>query len=270
MGEIVGKVRGAFETVHGVGDSLRAHSMDALDNVLGTPHKSEDHAKLAEKGRQEAERGMARLRGQSGGGARGAASGASQGGRNTNNNEPNTDNAQAGAVVAGSDYDRRPGTTDHGAESVTSDNESHEQGMRKGTGNGGMDTRVWDERGRSADPRAGRVVGSGSRNPETEKEREKTDCCGSGGRNGTVTDNRNVDNEKTGSATYDNGVKGPMGDSKDFENRHVGAVGDSKDRQGSDFQSRVQDVGSTSSATYSPNTMESQPRSELPSQDQEA
>jgi len=62
-GGLGGKVRGAFETIHGVSDSIRAQGMSALDNALGTIQKDQEHAWLAEQGRLEAQTGMARLRG---------------------------------------------------------------------------------------------------------------------------------------------------------------------------------------------------------------
>jgi len=62
-GSLGEKVRGAFETVHGVGDSIRARGMIALDNALGTTQNNEKYAELAEQGRLEAASGMARLGG---------------------------------------------------------------------------------------------------------------------------------------------------------------------------------------------------------------
>src|SRR5579872_4170393 len=57
--------RGAFETVHGVGENIRGRTLKAIDDVTtsGPPNPNSRHAALIDRGRTEAEIGMAHMYG---------------------------------------------------------------------------------------------------------------------------------------------------------------------------------------------------------------
>ncbi|ETW77971.1 hypothetical protein HETIRDRAFT_388036 [Heterobasidion irregulare TC 32-1] len=58
------KIKGTVDVIHGIGESLRGRAMGAVDTAIG--HDGQQHASIATKGREEAEMGIARMKGQSG------------------------------------------------------------------------------------------------------------------------------------------------------------------------------------------------------------
>lgn len=130
------KVKGVFETVHGLGDALRAQGMEAIDTTLKTPHKSEEHASLAEQGRREVESGMAKLRGYPP--TESTAHGGDQDGQDTSGN-----NISTAQEAPSTDNDRAPiereatGNAAQGGESRTHD-PRHKPGSK--SDNGKFDT----------------------------------------------------------------------------------------------------------------------------------
>ena len=61
---IVGCHRGVFETAHGVGDNVRGRTLGSIDSLtFGSAESKSQHASLADRGRTEAETGMAHIYG---------------------------------------------------------------------------------------------------------------------------------------------------------------------------------------------------------------
>jgi len=54
------KVKGAFQAVHGMGESIRGNAMDFVDSATGTEHKGRG---AAVQGQREAETGVANMEG---------------------------------------------------------------------------------------------------------------------------------------------------------------------------------------------------------------
>jgi len=163
------KVKGAFETVHGLGDSLRGQGMQALDSAFKTPQKADEHATLAEKGRQEFESGLAKFRGQ------GASNGAesrhpdqgsqdTSGNRSTTNDDPSSttdvrsgNNHSTGVAksVTGSgratqaDENGARGTSEYGADPRYKQDDNHGTTETRGRREGGrmnVEDTKFDER----------------------------------------------------------------------------------------------------------------------------
>ena len=61
----LGHHRGVFETVHGIGENIRGRTLEAMDDVTksGTPESKSRYATMADRGRMEAETGIARIHG---------------------------------------------------------------------------------------------------------------------------------------------------------------------------------------------------------------
>lgn len=59
--------RGVFETAHGIGENIRGRTLGAIDNVTnsGSAESKSHHVSLADRGRMEAETGMAHISGYS-------------------------------------------------------------------------------------------------------------------------------------------------------------------------------------------------------------
>lgn len=57
--------RGVFETAHGIGENIRGRTLGAIDDVThtGSTESKSHHASLADRGRLEAETGMAHISG---------------------------------------------------------------------------------------------------------------------------------------------------------------------------------------------------------------
>ena len=55
--------RGVFETAHGVSENFRGRTLGAIDNIAGSSESKSHHASLADRGRMEAETGMAHVSG---------------------------------------------------------------------------------------------------------------------------------------------------------------------------------------------------------------
>ncbi|RXW23013.1 hypothetical protein EST38_g2843 [Candolleomyces aberdarensis] len=55
------KVRGAFQAVHGVGESIRGNTMSALDSMIGRGNPETDD--IARRGQEETHRGVGNMRG---------------------------------------------------------------------------------------------------------------------------------------------------------------------------------------------------------------
>jgi len=59
------RIRGVFETAHGIGDNIRGRTLGAIDHLTctGSPDSKSHHSSIADRGRMETERGMARIYG---------------------------------------------------------------------------------------------------------------------------------------------------------------------------------------------------------------
>jgi len=57
--------RGVFETAHGIGENIRGRTLEAIDNMTssGPPENNSRYSSIADHGRMEVERGMARIYG---------------------------------------------------------------------------------------------------------------------------------------------------------------------------------------------------------------
>jgi len=59
------RIKGVFETAHGIGENIRGRTLGVIDDLSssGSPESTSRYASIADRGRMETERGMARIYG---------------------------------------------------------------------------------------------------------------------------------------------------------------------------------------------------------------